>query len=112
MEKKLLISAIIGLGMACLPAYSYMSPQVNALYQQACSAEYQNNLPDAIEKLRKAIELSPNDSLLYTKLAGIYSEIGEYDKALTAYSKASELKPDDAFVYIFGICINSHAVRL
>ena len=46
-----------------------------------CSAEYQNNLPDAIEKLRKAISISGNDSLLYTKLAGIYSEIGDYDNA-------------------------------
>lgn len=100
MRNKFLISAIIGLSLTGLPSYSYMSPQVNALYQQACSAEYQNNLPDAIEKLKKAIQLSGNDSLLYTKLAGIYSEIGEYDKALAAYSKASELKPDDAFIYI------------
>lgn len=77
-----------------------MSPEVNSLYQQACSAEYQNNIPDAIEKLKKAISLSGNDSLLYTKLAGIYSDIGEYEKALEAYSKVIELKPDDAFVYI------------
>ena len=86
--------------MTGVPAYSYMTPEVNALYQQACSAEYQNNLPDAIEKLKQAIALSGKDSLLYTKLAGIYSEIGEYDKALATYSKAIQLKPDDAFVYI------------
>ena len=99
-NKRLLISSILALTLTGIPAYSYMTPEVNALYQQACSAEYQNNLPDAIEKLKKAISLSGNDSLLYTKLAGIYSEIGEYEKALAMYSKAIELKPNDAFVYI------------
>lgn len=77
-----------------------MTPEVNKLYQEACSAEYQNNLPDAIEKLKKAISISGNDSLLFTKLGGIYSEIGEYEKALKSYAKAIELKPDDAFMYI------------
>ena len=81
-------------------AQAAMTPQVNTLYQQACSAEYQNNLPDAIEKLKQAIALAGNDSMLYTKLAGIYSDLGEYDLALQAYSKVLELKPDDAFVYI------------
>ena len=83
-----------------IPAFSYMTPEVNSLYQQACTAEYQNNLPDAIEKLKKAISLAGNESLLYTKLAGIYAEIGEYDKALALYSKAVEIKPNDAFIYI------------
>ena len=57
MKKKLLISSIVALSLAGLPSYSYMSPEVNSLYQQACSAEYQNNLPDAIEKLKKATDV-------------------------------------------------------
>ena len=90
-----------------------MTPQVNALYQQACSAEYQNNLPDAIEKLKQAIALAGNDSMLYTKLAGIYSDLGEYDlalhiyetqgkyqEALAAYNKSIQIFPEYKYNFL------------
>lgn len=99
-KTRFIISSIIALSLTGLPSMAYMTPEVNALYQQACSAEYQNDLPTAVEKLKQAISLSQKDSLLYTKLAGIYTELGAYDRALDAYSKVIELKPDDAFVYI------------
>lgn len=77
-----------------------MTPEASALYQEACSLEYQQDYTKAISKLQEAIKLSPEDSMLLTKLAGLYTDTNEYDKAVQIYSKAIELKPNDAFIYI------------
>ena len=77
-----------------------MTPEVNLLYQQACSAEYKEDYTTAVQKLTEALKLAGNDVMLYTKLAGVYSEMGEYDKALAAYAKVAELKPSDGYIYI------------
>ena len=77
-----------------------MVPQANALYQQACSAEYREDYKTAVSKLLEALNLSANDVMIYTKLAGVYSEMGEYDKALETYAKVAELKPADGYIYI------------
>ena len=81
-------------------ANAYMTPEASALYQEACSAEHQQDLKEAISKLEQAIKISDSDTMLYTKLAGIYAEIDEFDKALETYNKVIELNPDDAFIYI------------
>lgn len=77
-----------------------MTPEVNLLYQQACSAEYKADYTTAVQKLTEALKLAGNDVMLYTKLAGVYSEMGEYDNALAAYAKVAELKPSDGYIYI------------
>lgn len=77
-----------------------MVPEANALYQQACSAEYKEDYQTAVSKLLQALNLSANDVMIYTKLAGVYSEMGEYDKALSAYAKVAELRPSDGYIYI------------
>lgn len=83
-----------------MPAIAQMSPEASALYQEACSAEHQQDLKGAIEKLEQAIKLPGADAMVYTKLAGLYSEMDDSQKALETYKKVIELKPDDAFVYI------------
>ena len=87
--KKQLLTTILlsSLALGALPSSAYMTPEATALYQEACSAEHQQDLREAITKLEKAIELSGGDIMLYTKIAGIYSEIDQYDKALAAYKK-------------------------
>lgn len=77
-----------------------MVPEANALYQQACSAEYKEDYQTAVSKLLQALNLSANDVMIYTKLAGVYSEMGEYEKALAAYAKVAELKPADGYIYL------------
>ena len=77
-----------------------MVPEANSLYQQACSAEYKEDYTTAVEKLQQALNLAGNDDMIYTKLAGVYSEMGEYDKALETYSKVLELKPSDGYIYL------------
>lgn len=77
-----------------------MTPEANSLYQQACSAEYKEDYKTAVEKLSEALNYSQNDVMIFTKLAGVYSEMGEYDKALATYAKVAELKPTDGYIYI------------
>ena len=99
MDKKLLISAFLSLTLLGGTAYS-MPAQANYLYQQACSAEYKEDYATAVDKLKEALTIAPNDVMIYTKLAGVYCEMGEYEKALEFYSKVLELKPDDGYVYV------------
>lgn len=77
-----------------------MTPQASSLYQEACTLEYQHNYQQAVEKVLEAIKLSPDDAMLYTKLAGLYTDMDKYDDAINAYTKVTELRPNDAFVYI------------
>ncbi len=101
-NKQLIISAILSLSLigTGLQTQAYMPADANILYQQACTLEYQHNYNEAIEKILEAIKIAGEDALLYTKLAGLYSETDQYDKALEAYNTVIKLRPDDAFVYI------------
>ncbi len=77
-----------------------MTPEASTLYQEACTLEYQHEYSQAVAKVLEAIKLSPDDAMLYTKLAGLYTDMDDYDKAIEAYTKVIELRPNDAFVYI------------
>ena len=99
-KQLLIISAVLSLCLTAVPAEAYMPPEANILYQQACTLEYQHNYKDAIEKVLEAIKIAGEDALLYTKLAGLYSDTDQYDKALEAYNTVVKLRPDDAFVFI------------
>lgn len=46
------------------------------------------------DKLNKAIEIAPDNEVLYTILATIYQKNNELDKAEASYLKSLELKPD------------------
>jgi len=77
-----------------------MTPEAYKLFQETTVLEKENNYNLAIEKIKKAIELSPDEAILYIKLGGIYAEIGDWQNALVAYKKAVKIKPNDAVVYI------------
>ena len=82
------------------PANAEMTKEAHALYQKACQLEFQSNIEGAIQLIRQAIEKSGNESILYTKLAGLYADLGDYNNALGAYKAAIKLRPNDAFIYI------------
>ena len=75
-----------------------MTPEANQYYHKACSLSDESKYEEAVEQLNIAIQLSPDDALLYTKLAGMYSELSDWDNAVEAYKKALKLRPDDAFI--------------
>ena len=80
-NKKLLLTTVLisTLALGGAPVLAQMTPEASALYQEACSAEHQQDLKGAIAKLEQAITVSGGDSMLYTKLAGLYSEIDAND---------------------------------
>lgn len=85
-NKRLIISALL-LCTTALPGYTAMTPQANILYQQACTLEYQKDLQGAVNKILEAIKLNGDDPMLYTKLAGIYTDMDKLEEAISAYEK-------------------------
>ena len=53
-----------------------------------------DRVPDAIVKLEKATEIAPDSPILYYELANTYALNQEYRKAVGAYYKVAELKPN------------------
>ena len=77
-----------------------MTKEALQLYSSALKFENQKRYSDALDLLLKALQTSDDDVILNTKIAGLYSELGDFDKALNYYQKTLKLKPDDAFLYI------------
>lgn len=103
MDKKNLyvsLAILCTLSAMSLPAEAKMTKEAHSLYQQACAYEYKNDYNTAIRIIKQALDLTGEDAMLYTKIAGLYSDIGNYQEALSAYKKAIKLRPNDAFIYI------------
>lgn len=101
-KKKLYISLAILCTLSAIsaPANAKMTKEAHALYQQACAYEYKSDYNTAIRIIQQALEINGEDAMLYTKIAGLYSDIGNYPESLSAYKKAVKLRPNDAFIYI------------
>ena len=101
--KRLLTTALIlaaGLALPVNAAPKSVGYPAQAYYIQACTNEDKGDIKGAIEKMQRAIELKNDNALYYTKLAGLYQNLGEWDNALAAYKKAAQLRPDDSFLYL------------
>ncbi len=77
-----------------------LTREAHVLYQEACNFEYNGDYKSAINIIQQALNINGEDAMLYTKIAGLYADIGEYEEALGAYKKAVKLRPNDAFIYI------------
>ena len=99
MKKFISILAII-LFLNGIYADAKMSNEAHNLYQKACQLEYQHKYNEAIQLIYEAIKDNGDDAILYTKLAGLYTDLGDNQNALAAYKKAIKLRPNDAFIYI------------
>jgi len=101
-KKKLYISLAILCTLSAIstPADARMTKEAHTLYQQACAYEYKSDYNTAIRIIKQALEINGEDAMLYTKIAGLYSDIGNYPESLSAYKKAVKLRPNDAFIYI------------
>ena len=101
-KKKLYVSLAILCTMSAMstPVEARMTKEAHALYQQACAYEYKSDYNTAIKIIQQALQINGEDAMLYTKIAGLYSDIGEYENSLSAYKKAVKLRPNDAFIYI------------
>ena len=101
MNKKICLSIFTVLtALSVMQADAKMTKEAHALYQQACNYEYRSDYNSAISTIQKALAINGDDAMLYTKIAGLYSDVGRYEDALGAYKKALKLRPNDAFIYI------------
>ena len=86
-KKKLYISLAILCTLSAIsaPANAKMTKEAHALYQQACAYEYKSVYITAIRIIQQALDINGEDAMLYTKIAGLYSDIGNYQESLSAY---------------------------
>lgn len=70
-----------------------------ALRQVGDSAWYSGDYEEAVKAFKEAIELKPDDFILYNWLADPLNELGRYPEALKAGNKAIRIKPDHAESY-------------
>jgi tetratricopeptide (TPR) repeat protein len=56
------------------------------------------NLEPALEMIRKAVRLKPDDGYFVDSLGWAYYRLGRFDEAVTELERAVELKPDDPVI--------------
>lgn len=71
-------------------------PRVVGEYGKLLAQEGHNS--DAVQFLRRAIQLQPNDWTLYSALGVAYDRSNDHDNARLAYERALALKPGEAAV--------------
>ena len=101
MNKKICVSILLLCAFGIIPqTEAKLTKEAHSLYQQACQYEYKNDYANAIKVIQHALTLNGEDAMLYTKIAGLYADTGNYNESLSAYKKAIKLRPNDAFIYI------------
>ena len=85
MRRKIIIALALSLAISPLSVSAKMSAESYRLFQETNVLEKNADYAQAIEKIKLAIDLSPDEAILYIKLGGIYSEMGDWQNALVAY---------------------------
>ena len=77
--KKVYISLLLcSLLISSTNVEAKLTKEAHALYQQACDSEYKSDYNGAIKIIQHAIDINGDDAMLYTKIAGLYSDTGKY----------------------------------
>jgi tetratricopeptide (TPR) repeat protein len=56
------------------------------------------HIPEAMELIRKAVELRPNDGYIVDSLGWAHYQLREYDESVKHLERAVELRPDDPII--------------
>jgi len=77
-----------------------LSPdQANVLnYLGYSMIEKRINIPEAMDMIRKAVELKPNDGYIVDSLGWAHYHIGDYEEAAKHLERAVELRPEDPII--------------
>jgi tetratricopeptide (TPR) repeat protein len=77
-----------------------LSPdQANVLnYLGYSMIEKRINIPEAMDMIRKAVELKPNDGYIVDSLGWAHYHMGEYEEATKHMERAVELRPEDPII--------------
>jgi tetratricopeptide (TPR) repeat protein len=60
--------------------------------------EKRMNLKEAMDMVRKAVDLKPNDGYIVDSLGWAHYQLGEYEEAVKHLERAVELKPEDPVI--------------
>lgn len=60
--------------------------------------EKRMNLHEALDMVRKAVELKPNDGYIVDSLGWAHYQLGDYDEAVKHLERAVELRPEDPVI--------------
>ncbi len=71
-----------------------VTPQVQALYEQAKAAQQRGDNTTAIEKYRAMLKLAPHLAPAYNNLGMLYFNQGDYTRAAQALEQGLKLNPD------------------
>ena len=67
---------------------------VNALQGLAQTYIAMSRIPEAVEKLEKAVRIMPDSPALHLQLAKAYQQVLEFQKAYNSYRKVVDLAPE------------------
>ena len=56
------------------------------------------NLDQALNMIKTAVDLRPNDGYIVDSLGWAYFKLGRYDEAVSQLERAVELKPEDSVI--------------
>jgi Flp pilus assembly protein TadD len=70
-------------------------------YQKGVASLSSGRYEEAVQALRDAVQLDPNDAMAYAKLGLAYSSLGQYKEAIPVFKMAVRIRPEvvDAQVY-------------
>ena len=69
--------------------------------KKAVDDVYRRKFPTAVESLREALWLDPNNGMAWTRLGSCYYAMGDRERAAAAYRKAIQLNPSDTRLKAF-----------
>ena len=78
-----------------------IAESVNFYDKQGLKEWNNKNFSAAIRNYNKAIEIEPNNALLYGKRGNSYYQIGDFYKAISDYDQSLKLNPNDETIFFF-----------
>jgi tetratricopeptide (TPR) repeat protein len=81
--------------------------QFDSFYKLAEEHFKQRRYRDAIYNYDRALDIKPNNDIVWLRKANVFLAMGRYEDALVACKRASELRPGDATTwYLMGLAYN------
>ena len=74
-------------------------PTPAELYEEGVALRDAGDKPAAVEKLKEAVAIDPDDPLTHGLLAKLCADVGMFDDAIQHAERVVALEPDDAFSY-------------
>ena len=89
--------------------YRYLpsGAQFDAFYNAAEEHQKQRRYRDALYNYDRALDIKPNNDIVWLRKANVFLAMGRFEDALVACKRASELRPGDSTTwYLMGLAYN------